>query len=75
MVLSDLDLGSGPVAVRRLHPRLTRALVIARRRDRYFSAAAREFTTVLEAEAGPSTPFNSQTPRQHGNQPTSKLAS
>ena len=42
----------GPVAVRRLQPRLSRALVIARRRDRYFSAAAREFTSVLEGVAG-----------------------
>jgi hypothetical protein len=38
----------GPVAVRRLQPRLSRSLVLARRRDRYFSAAAREFTSVLE---------------------------
>jgi DNA-binding transcriptional LysR family regulator len=53
MVLADLEL-DGPqstVAVRRLKPRLTRALVIARRRDRYFSAAAREFTSVLEETA------------------------
>ena len=41
------------VAVRHLQPSLTRALVIARRRDRYFSAAAREFTSVLERTAGP----------------------
>jgi len=41
------------MALRRLQPRLTRSLVIARRRDRYFSAAAREFTTVLgEAARG-----------------------
>jgi DNA-binding transcriptional LysR family regulator len=51
MVLSDVD-GDGPVVLRRLQPRLTRSLVIARRRDRYFSAAAREFTTVLEEAAG-----------------------
>jgi DNA-binding transcriptional LysR family regulator len=48
MVLADLDHRAGPVAVRRLQPRLTRSLVLARRRDRYFSAAAREFTSVLE---------------------------
>jgi hypothetical protein len=30
---------------------LTRSLVVARRRDRYFSAAGREFTTVLEEAA------------------------
>jgi LysR family transcriptional regulator, transcription activator of glutamate synthase operon len=53
MVLSDVDPLDGPVALRRLQPRLTRSLVIARRRDRYFSAAAREFTTVLiEAARG-----------------------
>ena len=53
MVLSDVEPESdgGPVVLRRLHPRLTRSLVIARRRDRYFSAAAREFTTVLEEAA------------------------
>jgi DNA-binding transcriptional LysR family regulator len=50
MVLSDVD-RDGPVVLRRLQPRLTRSLVIARRRDRYFSAAAREFTTVLEEAA------------------------
>jgi LysR family transcriptional regulator, transcription activator of glutamate synthase operon len=48
MVVADIDTSSGPVAVRRLQPRLTRSLVLARRRDRYFSAAAREFTSVLE---------------------------
>ncbi|MBV8720073.1 MAG: LysR family transcriptional regulator [Chloroflexi bacterium] len=48
MVLSDVDPRDGPVVLHRLQPRLTRSLVIARRRDRYFSAAAREFTTVLE---------------------------
>ena len=51
MVLSESDRDSGPVAVRHLQPKLTRSLVIARRRDRYFSAAAREFTSVLEAAA------------------------
>jgi LysR family transcriptional regulator, transcription activator of glutamate synthase operon len=51
MVLSDVDANNGPVALRQLQPRLTRSLVIARRRDRYFSAAAREFTTVLEEAA------------------------
>jgi DNA-binding transcriptional LysR family regulator len=53
MVVSDVDLelGDGPVALRRLQPPLTRALVIARRRDRYFSTAAREFTSVLEEAA------------------------
>jgi DNA-binding transcriptional LysR family regulator len=55
MVLSDVDSDNGSVALRRLQPRLTRSLVIARRRDRYFSAAAREFTTVLveAARGGP----------------------
>ncbi|MBV9322484.1 MAG: LysR family transcriptional regulator [Chloroflexi bacterium] len=51
MVVSDLEATDSPVVLRRLQPRLTRALVIARRRDRYFSAAAREFTTVLEVTA------------------------
>jgi LysR family transcriptional activator of glutamate synthase operon len=51
MVLSEVDPSDGGVVLRRLQPRLTRALVIARRRDRYFSAAAREFTTVLEEAA------------------------
>jgi DNA-binding transcriptional LysR family regulator len=56
MVVSDVEpsdgpTSEGPVVLRRLQPRLTRALVIARRRDRYFSAAAREFTTVLEEAA------------------------
>ncbi len=51
MVLTDIDRPDGPVAVRRLQPRLTRSLVLARRRDRYFSAAAREFTGVLEEAA------------------------
>jgi LysR family transcriptional regulator, transcription activator of glutamate synthase operon len=47
MVVGDVDARDGPVAVRRLLPRLSRSLVIARRRDRYFSAAAREFATLL----------------------------
>jgi DNA-binding transcriptional LysR family regulator len=51
MVVSDVEPADSPVVLRRLQPRLTRALVIARRRDRYFSAAAREFTTVLEEAA------------------------
>ncbi len=55
MVLSDVDRHDGPVALRRLQPRLTRSVVLARRRDRYYSAAAREFTTVLlEAARGSS---------------------
>jgi DNA-binding transcriptional LysR family regulator len=53
MVLSELS--SDPlertVAVRRLQPRLSRSLVLARRRDRYFSAAAREFSDVLAQTA------------------------
>jgi DNA-binding transcriptional LysR family regulator len=48
MVVTDVQPADSPVVLRRLQPRLTRSLVIARRRDRYFSAAAREFTTVLE---------------------------
>jgi DNA-binding transcriptional LysR family regulator len=51
MVVSDILPSDANVVLRRLQPRLTRALVIARRRDRYFSAAAREFTTVLEEAA------------------------
>lgn len=47
MVVTDVQPADSPVVLRRLQPRLTRSLVIARRRDRYFSAAAREFTTVL----------------------------
>jgi len=55
MVVSEIQPSDTTVVLRRLQPRLTRALVIARRRDRYFSAAAREFTTVLEeaAHGGP----------------------
>jgi LysR family transcriptional regulator, transcription activator of glutamate synthase operon len=51
MVLAEIDSRDGPVALRRLQPRLGRSLVLARRRDRYFSAAAREFFSVLEATA------------------------
>jgi len=51
MVLSDVEGPDSPVVLRRLQPRLTRSLVIARRRDRYFSAAGREFTAVLEQAA------------------------
>ena len=51
MVLADIERPDGPVAVRRLQPKLTRSLVLARRRVRYFSAAAREFTGVLEEAA------------------------
>jgi DNA-binding transcriptional LysR family regulator len=45
MVLSDVS----SVAVRRLLPRLSRTLVLARRRDRYFSGAAQEFMRVLQS--------------------------
>jgi DNA-binding transcriptional LysR family regulator len=52
MVLSEVNrTDDAPVTVRSLQPRLTRSLVIARRRDRYLSAAAREFTGVLERAA------------------------
>ncbi|MCA1644210.1 MAG: LysR family transcriptional regulator [Chloroflexi bacterium] len=51
MVLAEIDAANGPVAIRRLLPRLSRSLVLARRRDRYFSAAAREFAGVLEETA------------------------
>ncbi|HEV7661923.1 MAG TPA: LysR family transcriptional regulator substrate-binding protein, partial [Chloroflexota bacterium] len=53
MVLAEFspDRRDGPVAVRRLQPMLSRSLVLARRRDRYFSAAAREFADVLQAAA------------------------
>ena len=47
IVLSDVDPSFGPMSVPLRGPRLTRSLVIARRRDRYFSAAAREFARVL----------------------------
>ena len=47
MVLGDVDPRKGPVALRLAAPRLTRSLVLARRRDRYFSAAAQEFMRVL----------------------------
>jgi DNA-binding transcriptional LysR family regulator len=67
MVLHDVDRENGPVAVRRLQPRLTRALVIARRRDRYFSGAAREFTRVLEDAAR--GPTSSAADVNHGSHP------
>ena len=51
MVLAEIDRDGGPVAVRELQPRLTRSLVLARRRDRYLSAAAREFASVLQEAA------------------------
>jgi LysR family transcriptional regulator, transcription activator of glutamate synthase operon len=51
MVLSDVEADDSTVVLRQLQPRLTRSLVIARRKDRYFSAAAREFSTVLEESA------------------------
>jgi DNA-binding transcriptional LysR family regulator len=51
MVLADIDRRDGPVAVRHVQPRLSRSLVLARRRDRYFSAAAREFASMLEEAA------------------------
>jgi DNA-binding transcriptional LysR family regulator len=63
MVVADVDPRERQVAVRRLQPRLTRALVIARRRDRYFSAAAREFTTILDGTA--STSNRSSEPNAH----------
>ena len=53
MVLAEIEANDAAVAVRRLLPRLSRALVLARRRDRYFSAAAREFADVLAATARP----------------------
>jgi LysR family transcriptional regulator, transcription activator of glutamate synthase operon len=46
MVLADVAHDSGPVAIR-VQPRLSRTLVLARRRDRYFSAAGQEFMRVL----------------------------
>jgi LysR family transcriptional activator of glutamate synthase operon len=52
MVLADVEDGdAASVIVRRLQPRLSRSLVLARRRDRYYSAAAREFTSFLEDAA------------------------
>jgi len=51
MVLGDVDPRSGPVAVRLQAPKLTRSLVVARRRDRYFSAAAQEFMRILRDSA------------------------
>jgi DNA-binding transcriptional LysR family regulator len=59
MVLAEVDRPDGPVAVRRLLPKLTRSLVVARRRDRYFSAAAREFASVLEDAARQQTAADS----------------
>ena len=44
--------GGGPVAVRIVEPVLTRSLVMARRRDRYFSSAAREFSGLLQEHVG-----------------------
>lgn len=71
MVLSDItDREDGPVAVRHLQPRLTRSLVIARRRDRYFSAPAREFTSVLEAAANADAAHSDG----HGDTSNAKLA-
>jgi DNA-binding transcriptional LysR family regulator len=51
MVVADVVTPNSPVIVRPLRPRLTRSLVVARRRDRYFSAAAREFTSLLARTA------------------------
>jgi DNA-binding transcriptional LysR family regulator len=51
MVLSDVDPAVGAAAVRLRGSRLSRSLVIARRRDRYFSAAGREFARVLRERA------------------------
>ncbi|MGI9147247.1 MAG: LysR family transcriptional regulator [Chloroflexota bacterium] len=53
MVVADIDPNDVQVALRRVVPRLSRSLVLARRRDRYFSAAAREFSSVLEDTARP----------------------
>ena len=71
MVASDVDTKVGPVAVRHLQPKLTRTLVVARRRDRYFSAAAREFTRILESAAG----LRTETPPDaRGNESDAKSA-
>jgi DNA-binding transcriptional LysR family regulator len=51
MVLADVAHDSGPVAIR-VQPRLSRTLVLARRRDRYFSAAGQEFMRVLRTTVG-----------------------
>lgn len=48
MVMRDASPRAGPVALGIEGPPLSRSLVIARRRDRYFSAAAREFTAILK---------------------------
>jgi DNA-binding transcriptional LysR family regulator len=53
MVVKDAD--PSRIAVRQVQPRLTRALVIARRRDRYFGAAASEFTSYLKDAAARGT--------------------
>jgi DNA-binding transcriptional LysR family regulator len=66
MVLADVDAPAGSVAVRRLKPKLSRTLVIARRRDRYFSAAAREFTSVL-AQAAHGAAASDRLLRDDGN--------
>ncbi|HEV2124029.1 MAG TPA: LysR substrate-binding domain-containing protein [Chloroflexota bacterium] len=42
----------GAVAVRVVEPVLKRSLVIARRKDRYYSSAAREFSGLLRKHAG-----------------------
>ena len=51
MVVSAQITPDAPFAVRQIEPRLSRSLVLARRRDRYFSAAARALTGVLEEAA------------------------
>jgi len=51
MVMTDVDPRTGPVSVRLQSPRLSRSLVMARRRDRYFSAAGQEFMRVLREAA------------------------
>jgi DNA-binding transcriptional LysR family regulator len=56
MVISDADPHSGPIAVRVQSPRLSRSLVLARRRDRYFSGAARAFTAFLQSTARSKSP-------------------
>jgi DNA-binding transcriptional LysR family regulator len=42
-----IEAGAGLVAVSLERPRLSRTIALARRRDRYLSAAAREFSTLL----------------------------
>jgi DNA-binding transcriptional LysR family regulator len=51
MVMSDADPQTGPIGLRLQAPRLSRSLVLARRRDRYLSAAAREFARTLRVSA------------------------